>query len=64
VITAVQRLYKLDSVVDYAHVTRSQSAGETLTKSKRPEQAATCLDKGNMTCYCYDKEDYISKFCL
>jgi hypothetical protein len=64
VITAAQRLYKLDSIVDYAHVTRGQSAGETLTKSKRPEQAATCLDKRNIICYCYSKESYILKFCL
>jgi hypothetical protein len=63
VIAAAQRLHELDSVADYAHATRGRSAGETLTKSERPEQAAIRLVKGNITCYCCSKESYISKFC-
>jgi hypothetical protein len=63
VITAAQRLHKLNSVVSYAHATHGRSAGETLTKSKRPEQTATCLGKRNITCYCCSKEGYILKFC-
>jgi hypothetical protein len=63
VIAAAQRLHELDSVVSYAHATRGRSAGETLTKSERPEQAAICSGKGNMTCYCCSKESYILKFC-
>jgi hypothetical protein len=63
VIAAAQRLYELDSVADYAHVTRGRFADETLTKSERPKQAATCLVKRNITCYCYSKESHILKFC-
>jgi hypothetical protein len=63
VIAAAQCLHKLDSVADYAHATHGRSAGETLIKSERPEQAAIRLDKRNMTCYCCSKEGYISKFC-
>jgi hypothetical protein len=64
VIAAAQRLHKLNSVASYAHATRGRSAGETLTKSERPEQAATRLGKGNMTCYRCSKEGHILKFCL
>jgi hypothetical protein len=45
-------------------MTRGRSVSKTLTKSKRPKQAATCLDKRNIICYCYNKESYILKFCL